>query len=299
MALVYRPARMQDLEVADELIVRSINDLTERHGFGPIAAGRPPRFQTFSLQDDAAGLWIAEEAGQILGFAFSWICGDLWFLAQLFVLPGHQGRGIGNELLKRTLDHAKHAGAANKALITFTFNRVSQGLYIRHGMFPRLPLYFLSAQRETLRQRLPGSGSRHMPLDLTSHLDRLAAIDTDVLGVSRAKHHRYLLQDSAMIGAAVQADGDCSGYAYISRDGSIGPLAVMRHTDCGDAFIAALGLAVETGAPQVSAFLPGTNEAALRIALECGMRVTIPMVLLSARDFGDWARYLPRNPGFM
>jgi GNAT superfamily N-acetyltransferase len=109
---------------------------------------RPPRFQLFSLKDDADGLWVAEDAGQILGFAFSWVCGDLWFLAQLFVSPDQQGSGIGNQLLKRTLDHAQKKGATNKALITFAFNRVSQGLYIRHGLYPRLPLHFFSVARE-------------------------------------------------------------------------------------------------------------------------------------------------------
>ncbi len=68
------------------------------HGFGAIATSHPPNFQVFSLKDDAGGLWVAEEAGEILGFAWSWVCGDLWFLAQLFVSPGHQGRGIGNKL---------------------------------------------------------------------------------------------------------------------------------------------------------------------------------------------------------
>jgi hypothetical protein len=29
------------------------------------------------------------------------------------------------------------------------------------------------------------------------------------------------------------------------------------------------------------------------------MRVTNPMVLMANRDFGNWAQYLPRNPGFM
>src|SRR5215472_8774339 len=111
MPLVYRPAREQDLERAQELVVGSINDLTERHGFGPMAVLRPTRFQSFSLKDDPDGLWLAEDAGEILGFALSWICGDLWFLAELFVSPGHQGRGIGRELLKRTLDHAQKSGA--------------------------------------------------------------------------------------------------------------------------------------------------------------------------------------------
>jgi hypothetical protein len=37
-----------------------------------------------------------------------WVCGDLWFLAQLFVSPDHQGRSIGNELLKRTFKMGEH-----------------------------------------------------------------------------------------------------------------------------------------------------------------------------------------------
>jgi hypothetical protein len=64
------------------------------------------------------------------------------------------------------------------------------------------------------------------------------------------------------------------------------------------AFRTALELASASGAAQVSAFLPGASEA-LGIAVEHGMRITFPMVLLSTRDFGDWTRYLPRNPGFM
>src|SRR5436305_7237989 len=84
----------------------------------------------------------------MLGFAFSWVCGGLWFLGELFVSPVHQGRGIGNELLTRTLDQARKVGATNKALITFTFNTISQGLYIRRGLFPRL-FFFSSRRRHT------------------------------------------------------------------------------------------------------------------------------------------------------
>ena len=49
----------------------------------------------------------------------------------------------------------------------------------------------------------------------------------------------------------------------------------------------------------LAAFLPGTNEEALGVAVEHRMRITFPMVLMSTRDFGDWTTYLPRNPGFM
>jgi len=92
MSLIYRPARAQDLTTTDALVVASINNLTERHGFGPMATSSPPNFQLFSLKDDPDGLWVAEDVGDILGFAWSWVCGDVWFLAQLFVDPAQQGR---------------------------------------------------------------------------------------------------------------------------------------------------------------------------------------------------------------
>jgi len=44
------------LPFADALVVASINDLTERHGFGSMATSSPPNFQLFSLKDDPDGL---------------------------------------------------------------------------------------------------------------------------------------------------------------------------------------------------------------------------------------------------
>jgi hypothetical protein len=64
------------------------------------------------------------------------------------------------------------------------------------------------------------------------------------------------------------------------------------------AFRTALRLAAESGSSRVSAFLPGASEAALNIVTEHGMRIKFPMLLMSSREFGNWAQYLPRNPGF-
>ncbi|AMG87677.1 GNAT family N-acetyltransferase [Bordetella bronchiseptica] len=300
MSLVIRPARGEELARAAALVARSINDLTERHGFGAIAAPRPPDFQAFCLRDDPRGVWLAEDDGEILGFALSWVCDRFWFLAELFVAPGGQGQGIGNELLGRTLGHADQAGASTKSLITFAFNTVSQGLYVRHGLLPRLPIHLCSAERASLAQRLPRPALHARPIQATpADLELLRELDMASLDVSRAKHHRYLLEEApGMRGVFLDDGAEPVGYAYVAASGHVGPLAVMHAGALPDAFHAALALAAAGQARQITVFVPGAS-AALAPAVRLGMRFVLPMVLMSSHDSGDWSRYLPRNPGFM
>ncbi|MDR6861045.1 GNAT family N-acetyltransferase [Variovorax guangxiensis] len=299
MPLVVRPARADELARAEELVARSINDLTVRHGFGPIAASRPPDFQAFCLRDDPRGAWLAEDDGEIVGFALSWVCGQLWFLAELFVAPGRQRQGIGNELLDRTLRHASQAGATEKILITFAFNVVSQGLYARHGLLPRVPIHLCSAERASLARCAWGRTLRATPIRATAaDLEMLRRLDIAALGVSREMHHRYLLGDLGMEGVFLEDGGECVGYAYVGQMGHVGPLAVMRAHAMPAAFRTALAMAVAGEAKQISVFVPGPSDA-LAIAAGHGLRFILPMVLMSAGDCGDWTRYLPRNPGFM
>lgn len=300
MSPTIRPARADELQRIQELIIGSINDLTQRHGFGSWATARPAAFQLLSFNDDPGGFWLAEDNGEIVGSAFSWVCGDLWFLAELFIAPGMQGSGIGRELLGRTLRHADVAGARTRGLITFPFNMVSQGLYLRHGMFPRLPLYIFSADREALSGTGSEAGVEFTRADASdAHIAELAALDATALGVSREKHHRFLLNDPATKGFLLHDGGGCIGYAYVASTGHVGPLAVTRSDAMAPAFRTALKIAAEGESDQVSAFLPGNSEAALGVAADRRMRITFPMVLVSDREFGDWRRYLPRNPGFM
>jgi GNAT superfamily N-acetyltransferase len=285
---------------ADALVVAAINDLTERHGFGPMATPSPPNFAQFSLDDDPAGLWVAEEGGDVRGFAWSWTCGDLWFLAQLFVDPARQGHGIGTELIKLTLEHARQSRAAHKALITFTFNRVSQGLYIRHGLFPKMPIYFFGGASERMMGGLPDISLRTTAInDTDPHMITLAEIDARALGVEREKHHRYLINEAGTTGILLYLGSECVGYAYIASNGHIGPLAVTRADMLGDAFTTALKVATDGKSERISVFLPGTCESALSLAVHHGMRITFPMLLMASPGYGDWAHYLPRNPGFM
>jgi hypothetical protein len=65
------------------------------------------------------------------------------------------------------------------------------------------------------------------------------------------------------------------------------------------AFATALKIATDGSSDKVSAFLPGTCDAAISLAVNQRMQITFPMLLMASPCYGHWTQYLPRNPGFM
>src|SRR6185312_6481572 len=139
-----------------------------------------------------------------------------------------------------------------------------------------------------------------MPIDDTAaDMKKLAEIDTRAVGVPREKHHRYMLKDPETIGVWLAAGSECVGYTYIGSNGHIGPLAVTRAEFLGHAFTTALKIAADRSPEKITAFVPGTCESALSLAVNHGMRITFPMLLMASPGYRTWTQYLPRNPGFM
>jgi GNAT superfamily N-acetyltransferase len=74
---------------------------------------------------DRHEVWVAEEAGQVVGFIG---LGDD-MLEQIYVDPDAQNRGIGTELM----DHAKRLRPARLQLWVFQKNEGARRFYERHG----------------------------------------------------------------------------------------------------------------------------------------------------------------------
>lgn len=146
---------------------------------------------------------------------------------------------------------------------------------------------------------MPEQALRSVAIDSSNTtIKSLAKIDVSVVGVARDKHHRYLRSDPAMSGVLLYAGSECVGYSYVGLNGHVGPLAVTRADVLRDAFATSLKMATVCS-EKVSAFLPGTCDSALSLAVDTGMRITFPMLLMASSGFGNWVQYLPRNPGFM
>jgi GNAT superfamily N-acetyltransferase len=272
MDIAYRPARLEDLAEAERVVQQSGNALRVRHGRQPWPAPPPTAFPKFCLAQDPSGLWVAEDGDTIVGFGFSWMTEKFWFLSQLFVRPETQAKGIGQALLSKTLMQAERNGAANRALITPAYNIASTGLYLKNGLYPREPLYRMAAPTQAVAQNLAHAGYDITPIAPGPESGQwIGRIDQELLGFRRDLHHQFLLDGFAARAVRIEHAGSAAGYAYISAQGNVGPLAIAGDSDAKAVVTTALRCALEGGARQVSDDRSGTGGN--RYANGAGTRV--------------------------
>jgi GNAT superfamily N-acetyltransferase len=300
MDITYRLAKPEDLEEAERVVQQSGSALRVRHGWQPWSAPPATDFPKFCLAQDPSGLWVAEDGDAIVGFGFSWMSEKFWCLSQLFVRPETQAKGIGQALLSKTLMQAERNGATNRALITFAYNIASTGLYLQNGLYPREPLYRMAAPVQAVAQNLAEAGYDIKPIaPWPEPAEWLGEIDRELLGYSRDLHHQFLLGGFAARAVRIEHAGRAAGYAYVSAQGHVGPLAIAPDADARPVVTTALRCALEGGAGQVSMIVPGRADIVMQTVLALGFRIDEPLVLMASRPFGNWSNYLPRTPGFL
>ena len=83
-------------------------------------------------------LWVALEAGQVIGWlSYSSFYGrpayDRTCELSLYLAPEQRGRGLGSELLRRSIEHAPAIGVSTLLGFIFGHNRASLQLVEKHG----------------------------------------------------------------------------------------------------------------------------------------------------------------------
>ncbi len=286
------------------MFAAAIDDLDRKHGFfeGSTNPTPPNPLYGFILSKVPEAFWVAEENGEIVGYSISWVRGSLWFLMDLFILPSHQGKGIGRSLIEKTLQSWQDVKITNKALITLAFNPSSISLYTRFGMYPREPLYFARAAPDEIKkhlQRAPKKLEFQVAASYQKVARLLGRIDRKALGFSLDWHHEFFFEVQRAKCLIFEKAGHPEGYAYVRENGRIGPLAVSREAFLEEAMSSALVFAADQEAENVLTLLPGSNEHAISTMLKHGLRIVYPLLFMSSKQLGNWDNYLCYSPGLM
>ena len=103
------------------------------------AEHKPEKYSAWA-EDDRYGLWIAEQDGEVLGYALAGPCGlphpevtpGCGELKRIYILAKAQGAGAGSVLLRQSLDWLEKPGRM-LWIGVWSENYGAQRLYGRHG----------------------------------------------------------------------------------------------------------------------------------------------------------------------
>ncbi|HTG40329.1 MAG TPA: GNAT family N-acetyltransferase [Methylomirabilota bacterium] len=266
-AVNYRRATLADLGAEHAVFCRATGPLMRAHNY----AWEDPPFDRFEpglrhlLVYDAERCWVAEVAGEVVGYTAATIRDDTWFFSMLFIDPQAQGRRIGRALFEL----ASEGAPPRRLTITDSIQPISNALYGRHGLLPLTPL--LPMRGESRVDKPSG-----LELGDPSPGD-LAAVDRAAYEFERGVDHAYWASQGQRRGW--YRHGELVAYSYRWPDGRIGPLAGVDPETAA----AALRAELMVNGP-VTLEIPGSARALLRTALEAGLRIEPPMGLLLGSD---------------
>jgi hypothetical protein len=302
MDLTVRQARKGDIPGVGRVYNTALEKVVNDHGYGGKLRypSRPNPFYEFCLGHEPEGFWVAlDEKEGIAGAAMSWVRGSHWFLSHLFVLPGHQGSHAGRTLLEKTFRYSVSQKCTVRSVITCSFNAPATALYAKFGMYPQQAVYSFGGKPS--RDFLKGAGNRVVSEGVITgeeHIDALASIDQRLLGMPRREHHEYLLLEQKTPCHVFTRGSRICGYAYVAKDGRIGPMATTSQDLFEDMLMRTILLAHE-GSGEISLMAPGSGKTAMRVALDAGLQIRLPSVLMASQPFGDWSTYLYHSPALM
>lgn len=268
MDFLLRNAAPADAAAAGTICHAAFKAIAERHGFPPDfpdAATATGLVDMMLSRGDVHAV-VAEAGGAVVGSNFLWEGDAVAGVGPITVDPKVQNAAIGRALMSAVLERARRQGLASVRLVQAAYHARSMSLYAKLGFVVREPLVVLQGQ--ALRTGIDGHRVRAATLADMEAANRLCR---EVHGLDRARELFHAVQQGQA--TVVQHDGRISGYS--TGIGFFGH-SVGESNDDLKALIAAA-----TGFAGPGFLLPTRNAPLLRWCLEQGLRIVMPMTLMS------------------
>ncbi len=217
-AALVRPMREDDLEAFGDITATSYHEVDIRtyQRAWPDPVRRPPDRNgawiaraRAALTTDPGGCWVAEVDGDVVGGAVARVRELMWILASFAVLPEHQGRGIGTQLLAAALHHGR---GCLRGMFSSSADPGAARRYRLAG-FDLHPQMMLTGVVD--RSAIPVV--ERVREGTAADIDLMDSVDRRTRGAAHLSDHELLLDQFRLV---VVDHTTGSGYAYVDPDGS-------------------------------------------------------------------------------
>jgi ribosomal protein S18 acetylase RimI-like enzyme len=304
MKVDYRLAEEDDLYSIHTALVESLNLFATERAMPLVEIDfdeNLPLWRHF-LGPGGKGFLVAEVKKRLAGFCTYILRDHLWFLSYLVVSPEFQGTGVARELFERALTEARGNETAKVvAAYTNASNWPSISLYTRNGLYPRMPVLRMEGSITNLCE--PSTPVDPLPGQVVSlseeTVSQIDDIDFQIRGFRRDIDHRFWLGTREMRCYLFRGKYGLSGYAYVSDDGTIGPMAALNANDVASMLCFCLDRLSSEGADQFFVHVPGENTAALALLYDRGFKIQELSLVMSSVPFGKWENYIISRPSLL
>jgi hypothetical protein len=279
VGIIYRPGTLADSRTVAGVTAQNFANLTFE------------RYQALydHLARTAEHFWVAERAGQVIGYARSTLRDGLRELTEFNVAPGSQSAGVGRELLARAFP----ASGARRRVILASQDVRAQARYLKSGVYPGFSWTAISRTPE------PVSAATDLTIEPVSAtrdtLAACAAIDKELLDFSRDADHEFLLSDRQ--GYLYYRGSRAIGYGYTGTDN--GPFALLDPLDFPAVLAHAETDAARRGVESFSVIVPLINRVAVSYLLARRFLLAEWLAFfMSDEPFGAFENYIQCSPPF-
>lgn len=214
MGIEYRQPTSDDVPELGRICHDAFQDIAERHGF-------EKDFSSVDLARMVIGMQVASEDtfgvgayadGAPAGSNFLHTADQVASVGPITIDPPQQGNGIGRELMRAVLDHAKDNGFESVRLQQDSFNMQSLALYASLGFDKKTACAYMSVP--------PADQTNDSVRPLTlEDLDAIEAVSSEIYKTSRRNEVAGLLRTGLFPAVACERGGRVTGYLILGVAG--------------------------------------------------------------------------------
>ena len=263
-----RTGRPDDAESAGTICFEAFKTISDQHNFPQDFESPEPAIGLLSFLLSRHDVYsvVAEIDGRIVGSNFLWETASIAGVGPITVDPSVQNGAIGRRLMEDVLRRTREQAFAGVRLVQAAYHNRSLSLYTKLGFDTREPLSAM--QGPALGLDISGYRVREATKD---DVDECSQLCVRIHGFEREVE----LVDAISQGTAsvVERDGRITGYT--NGIGFLGYAVGENNEDLK----ALIGAAKEFASPGF--LLPTRNSELMRWCLQHGLRVVMPMTLMS------------------